>query len=476
MKNETFQTISFWKSVILSMPDNSFYELIRSTAGKLKTPLNKQKIFDDLIAFLTRSDIQKIIHDYIDQTEANIIAAAALLNEPTFVQLKNFFIDEINAARLQDIIFNMEERFIFYRVLSDKVSANKGHDNKVSESKLSLNPIFEQILLPFTKNKDVLFPSVHIEKSSPSKKKNQPKLLDLFTEQTPEQEAKFSIHALQILGLYYYEDNNLIPDNKRIEGFKTLETEKQNEQIAAALLIFNHEFKKRTSFKDILPPLFRGKIYEIAVLIHSFLNSIKSDYQYPEATLKRMIEYLKTQSKPLDEYCVPIINDLNAETIIEMLRLTGLIKKTKFQEASADDSIIPENKKINELIENFNLTLEKLKVSAAEKNELSARINKKLILCESQLKNADIRFEKLEARLMDYAGKQMIAKQAISDSAPLEINLLSSGKEKQIFGFPRALQKDGNNLCLVIENQKIPLAKISLIRRIKSSLFKAAKN
>ena len=121
-----------------------------------------------------------------------------------------------------------------------------------------------------------------------------------------------------------------------------------------------------------------------------------------------------------------------------------------------------------------------------EKAELSARIDRRLILCEEQLKDADIRYEKLEARHLDYAGKQNIAKQAIAGVSSVEVIWSFKGNEERIFGIPRALEKSGKDLILLVDiisnnsrehtssessNIRIPLAKISLIRKIKKSIF-----
>ncbi|MCL2412456.1 MAG: hypothetical protein FWC97_12530, partial [Treponema sp.] len=83
--------------------------------------------------------------------------------------------------------------------------------------------------------------------------------------------------------------------------------------------------------------------------------------------------------------------------------------------------------------------------------------------------------------------KQNVAKQAISQQSPVEIvwpgSSTAGGRktgqinEEKIFGVPKALEKNGNDLILVVvTNEKqnvmrIPLAKISLLRRIKKSIF-----
>ena len=135
------------------------------------------------------------------------------------------------------------------------------------------------------------------------------------------------------------------------------------------------------------------------------------------------------------------------------------------------------------LKQGFHGMLGKRSLGAEERDELSARIDRRLMLCESQLKDALVRYEKLEARGLDYAGKALIAKQAIAMQSLVEAVLPG----KHIFGIPQALEKAGGESILVIEpiNDKgdevsiripqdtirIPLGKISMLRRIKKSIF-----
>jgi hypothetical protein len=75
MTNNIFRPIEFWKSAVMTMPDNSFFELMRSVFGKIKTPFNKQQLINDLETFLLREDIQNTIASYIDLNDIKIIAA-----------------------------------------------------------------------------------------------------------------------------------------------------------------------------------------------------------------------------------------------------------------------------------------------------------------------------------------------------------------------------------------------------------------
>jgi len=692
MNRKIFRSADFWKSAIMTMPENSFFELTRSVFGKIKTPFKKQQMISDLESFLLREDIQKTISGYIDENDTKIIAAVALFREPVQEELKSFFSGDISYAQLQDIIVNLEERFIIYRF---------SEENK---NRLALNPVLEQILLPLTADFSLLFPAVPVTAVSaapPQDNKtiavsqtvilNDLVLAGLFSFVSewesfyrgegvirklaadagkkifPGINLEFVLGSLQLLGLFYAEGDNLIPDAVRFNDFGTLSARERMEYCAAALLAYT-ELKSpasppvpgymRTSGisgqTGFLPPLYRSRVKEFTGFIHSFIDSLDANLLYTEKTLLRLAEVFKsrtgiTVSGSLfdilektgliitiqDQFKQPgavlqekaenanktlitidsgfsvlvhpeisysdLINlaaflsireagavarfeldrdsavrafdrGVKADDVLDILKklsdnrvddtfswnlkdwekrhsevslkkgivltlsedrryLTGTMplsllikdilapgvyllpesamdeaasalqkagidiiacskgeKKTAgvrqyFSRISSDDIRLfeipssqassPQKKGDSRLSMRFHEILEKIQLDKNIKEELSARINRKLILCETQLKDADVRYEKLEAKLLDYAGKQNIAKQAITQQSPLELELQ---QDKRIFGIPKSLEKENNELILVIlpdeqEALRIPLAKIKLLRRIKKSIF-----
>jgi hypothetical protein len=692
MKDKIFRSVEFWKSAVMTMPDNSFFELIRSVFGKIKTPFKKQQLINDLEKFLLREDIQKTIAAYIDQNDAKVIAAAALFGEPAPGELESFFSGEFSYAQLQDIIVNLEERFIFYRFAEEKIV------------RLALNPVLEQILTPFTADTSSLFPAVCAPGDTASENGFAPPapkaILDdrilaaLLSFVSREErffrsegvirrrvleagktcfnkiDLPFALGCLQILGLFYTEEDRLVPDRKRFEEFGTLSARERGEYCAAALIVYE-EIKPPT---PLLPPLFRIRIREVTNFIHGFLDSLDAGQKYPDKSLTRIAEILKAKmgivingdlmntlektgllvsslpdikqlgviahntSIKSDEPVIAVDsgfsvivypeinyadvinlaafmnvleagavvrfelskdsavrafnNNIPADEIIELLkRLSGgrlddsliwnlndwekrhgevslksgvilslsedrryltetmpladlisetlapgvyLLPPTAIEEAAAAlssagiDIISRRNEKpmtltasapssalankyfpppaadsqhklkIKEiasvpatdnaaalsavppprsaLTDNFHAILKKTPMGELERAELSARIDRRLVLCETQLKDASLRYEKLEARNMDYAGKQNIAKQAIAMQSPVEI-VRGTGKGERIFGIPKALEKNGGDYVLVIapaggqDELHIPLGKISLLRRIKKSIF-----
>jgi hypothetical protein len=142
----------------------------------------------------------------------------------------------------------------------------------------------------------------------------------------------------------------------------------------------------------------------------------------------------------------------------------------------------PEGEKARVCKERFRAALEKLKLPASEREELAARIERRLILSESQLAGAAVRPEKLEARHLDYVGKTLVAKQAIALKSMVEAQWPGTeGEIKRVLGVPETLEKNGGETVLILkyregesapeETIRIPIGKISLLRRIKKSLF-----
>jgi hypothetical protein len=140
--------------------------------------------------------------------------------------------------------------------------------------------------------------------------------------------------------------------------------------------------------------------------------------------------------------------------------------------------LCPNEEKKEQYKDRFRSALEKLSLTKGERDELAARIERRLILNESQLAGVSVRYEKLEARGLDYVGKTSIAKQAIASKQLIEIMWSNQdGEVNRVIGIPEAMEKSGGETLLVLNPVppggviRFPLGKISLLRRIKQSIF-----
>jgi hypothetical protein len=149
---ENFHTWDEWKSAMMTLPEDVFFDLLRSVFGHIKTPFNKQNLLADLAAFLSRDDIRRNIAAYLDEADARVIAAVALLRNPTAAELEQFFAGE--EPEIAALLPNLEERFILYRYREGNLF------------RLALNPVLEPVLAAAAGNRPVIFPSLPPEEGA----------------------------------------------------------------------------------------------------------------------------------------------------------------------------------------------------------------------------------------------------------------------------------------------------------------------
>ena len=692
-----FRSIEFWKSSIMTLPDNTFFELLRTVLGKIKTPYNKQVLMGDLEKFLLRDNIIKNIACYINQSDALIIAAVAALNEPAPDELETFFAGELSYTALHDLIVNLEERFILYRFIEEKQNRRL--------SRLALNPVLESVLSPYVQDSSLLFSSISVNEASAGEApardetmRDKPYFFDerilaallSFVSQNklffraggggirqkvsnmakmlfPGLPLETLIGGLQVLGLFFAEGETLVPDYHRFTALGSLSRQDRMAYCAAGILCYA-DFRENDPSGTFSPWLFRAKVYSYAAVMSRLYGSMDVERLYPHITLRKLI-YILEQSDarndsdkiidimgktglivPVSDKCwcespawrkvsftsparedamivmdtaftllvYPEIayNDVislaafadiieagmtvrfeisrdsvvlafnrgfSADGIIELLQrlscnrinenliftlrdwekrhgevalrrglvltlspeqrhlaqtrpLAKLIVETfapgvyllpeseeekaaqaltkagvtiiaRREENLADEPaggllrnffmplhadkppvdkpppVSPANdSSASILIERFHSILEQMRFGGEARDELSARIDRRLVLSESQLKDAVVRYEKLEARGLDYVGKALIAKQAIAMQSPVEIVWPGKQKQERVVGIPKALEKVGSESILVVDplggdtgiftdTIRVSLGKISLLRRIKKSIF-----
>ncbi|MDR1230385.1 MAG: hypothetical protein LBK61_03165 [Spirochaetaceae bacterium] len=127
----------------------------------------------------------------------------------------------------------------------------------------------------------------------------------------------------------------------------------------------------------------------------------------------------------------------------------------------------------------FRTMLAALGAADNEKQELFARIERGLIFSADQLKKLSFPgtfpYEKTEAHGMDYTGKLLIAKSALSNHSPVEICWHTEDGEKKMLCAITDIEKTPSGDILFVtanqQEQRIPLGKVSVIRRIKQSIF-----
>ena len=149
------QRIIDWRESFVTLPDNHFFELIRMYLGEIHSPFNKQKLVEQLGAFLRKEENRKKIISLLSETDILILSAIYYITNATNDKLSSFFSGTMNFASLYERLLNLEERLLIYR-----------HADKTSrQTILSINPTLEDVLLPLL-SKRILLPQPVLEKTS----------------------------------------------------------------------------------------------------------------------------------------------------------------------------------------------------------------------------------------------------------------------------------------------------------------------
>jgi hypothetical protein len=149
------------------------------------------------------------------------------------------------------------------------------------------------------------------------------------------------------------------------------------------------------------------------------------------------------------------------------------------EDAGADEP--PQTEAARLYQEHFHTVLEEKGFSKAKQDWLAALIDKRLILTERQLDGNGAPYERLEARMLDQAGKISVIRDAMNLRADVEVRWLIPDRdtggsvERRDSGSPANVEKVEGRHVLTLETQekiiKIPLRKILYIRRLKKSIF-----
>jgi hypothetical protein len=330
MRGFSFPSPEEWKSALLTLPDSSYFELMRSVFGNIKTPFNKQRLVEDLESFLSKKEIQDAIAAYIDERDAKIIAAVAILGDPVPGELGTFFAGELSFAELRSAILSLEERLILYRFphrgpLSPELRGTEAATPPAR--RLALNPLLEPVLSPMVNNRNALFPSETLSVSAQNSnailhsdaalRLGDDRILaalfafvagegDFFTAEGGIRKKILNdgktlfdgldleslTGGLQALGLVRQGAEGpavgLVLDEPKLRRFAALSYSERREYLAAGVWV---------SRNAPSPALYsRSRLHSLAGFISAFMRMLKPDRQYPGLTLIRLADMLERSS------------------------------------------------------------------------------------------------------------------------------------------------------------------------------------
>ncbi|MBN2617522.1 MAG: hypothetical protein JXR64_04345 [Spirochaetales bacterium] len=134
-----------WKHIMLTLPDNYFFELMKNYLGKIETPFNKHDLIEKLVVFLIKYNAEEKILKSLSEKEILFITSINFIYKPTAKSIYEFFSGVIPFIELCDNLKVLEEKLIIY--------SDNGH--------IYLSPLFEESI-----KRDILNPGL-LYKSEP---------------------------------------------------------------------------------------------------------------------------------------------------------------------------------------------------------------------------------------------------------------------------------------------------------------------
>ena len=104
-----------WREALVRLTDQHFFDLMRMYLGAIKTPFNKQRLIEELSAFLRKKETKERIISLLDSFDLMILPAVKELPSPTQQKIVSPFTGSRSFPEIYEHILNLEERLLIYR-------------------------------------------------------------------------------------------------------------------------------------------------------------------------------------------------------------------------------------------------------------------------------------------------------------------------------------------------------------------------
>lgn len=276
------ESVAAWRESILRLPDQHFFDLMRLYLGAIKTPFNKQKLLEELAAFLRRNDTRERMLEVLDPMDLLVLSAVRELPVPSQGAVIDLFRSEYSFAELYERILNLEERLVIYRRDGDR------------ERVYAVNPWIEEAVAERT-GRSLLIAAEGFEEPSPALPavdsltlagiysfflhgsetvKNdgglKKRTLDALGAALPRCSAagflETLVASLSNIGLLVRRDGALAPDSARWEAFAALSSPERRAYLAAAAM--GRTSRERLRFRaadalELASSLESGALYRV---------------------------------------------------------------------------------------------------------------------------------------------------------------------------------------------------------------------
>ncbi len=104
-----------WRSFLLTLDDDVFFDVIRNYLGPVSTPYNKHKLLERLVHYLQQEKIRKKILGNLSPEDVELLSSVDLLKTDDLHQIFMFFEGSSSAGEIYSRLLNLTDRLLIYR-------------------------------------------------------------------------------------------------------------------------------------------------------------------------------------------------------------------------------------------------------------------------------------------------------------------------------------------------------------------------
>lgn len=231
--------VTSWREALIRLSDQHFFDLMRMYLGAIRTPFNKQRLIEELSAFLRKKENRKSIVECLDGLDLEVLSAIRELPSPTQQKIVSLFSGSRAFPEIYECILNLEERLVIYRkddaanreyalnpLLADDISPLLGVRNLAApharEEPVSVPLRIDDLTLAALYG-FFLHEGCPVKNDGSFRKKTLTSLEEFFPQLYAQTDClRLLLSAFQNLGLLVRLDESLVPEPSRWEGFAQL--------------------------------------------------------------------------------------------------------------------------------------------------------------------------------------------------------------------------------------------------------------
>lgn len=145
--NQKVERIIRWRESLATMPDERFFEIIRTYLGEIHTPYNKDRLIEQLSSIFRKEQTKKTIISFLSPFDIKILSAISAIPNMNQDKIISFFSIEYSLSEIYSELLNLNERLLIFSCKNEEIN----------DFCIFINPLVEDIFTPFI-NINSLFP------------------------------------------------------------------------------------------------------------------------------------------------------------------------------------------------------------------------------------------------------------------------------------------------------------------------------